>query len=144
MSVLGFPSNSTIFSELVAVARIQSIHTTQLLAIQTQLSVLVAAQTKQSDQLAAIMVQGKATMATIADIQADVTSQNTVIGSAVTLLQGLKAALDAAGTDPAALQAVKDSLDANTASLAAAVVANTPGAPPPAQAAQQAQAATQS
>jgi hypothetical protein len=54
-------------------------------------------------------------------------------------LQGLSAQLAAAGTDPAALDAIKASLDANTAALAAAVVANTPGAPAPAQAVRQAQ-----
>ena len=70
-------------------------------------------------------------MATLADIQADVTRQGTVITSVVTLLQGLNDQLKAAlaANDPAAIQAVIDSIDTNTKSLSDAVVANTPGAP---------------
>lgn len=52
--------------------------------------------------------------------------------AAIVLLQGLKAALDAAGTDPVALKALSDELGAKTDALAAAVVANTPAATPPA------------
>lgn len=53
--------------------------------------------------------------------------------SAITLLQGLKAQLDAAiaSGDPAAVQAVADNLGAETDKLAAAVAANTPSAPTP-------------
>jgi hypothetical protein len=110
----------------------------QLLAA---LNAIATVQARQTATLAAILTQGKTLMTSVADVQADVTAQTTVIGSAVTLLQGLSAQLAAAGTDPAALDAIKASLDANTAALAAAVVANTPGAPAPAQATQQAQAA---
>lgn len=59
----------------------------------------------------------------------------TVEASAVTLLQGLKAALDAALAlgDPAAIvtavQSVSDKLGADTQTLADAVTANTPAAP---------------
>jgi len=65
-------------------------------------------------------------MAMIDDVSADVEAQSTVIASVETLLTNLSAQLAAAGTDPAKLQAIKDSLDANTARLSAAVVANTP------------------
>lgn len=65
------------------------------------------------------------------DLQAAVTAENTVIDSAITLLTGLKAALDAAGTDPVALKALSDEIGAKTASLAGAVAANTPAAPGP-------------
>lgn len=61
-------------------------------------------------------------------LQADVTAQTTVIQSATTLLASLSQAIKDAGTDPAALSAITDSLDSNTASLAAAVAANTPAA----------------
>lgn len=81
-------------------------------------------------KLTQILSKETQTMALIDDLTADVTAQTTVVGSAVTLLQGLKAALDAAGTDPAKLQAIKDGLDANTKTLADAVAANTPAAPP--------------
>ncbi len=67
-------------------------------------------------------------MAAIDDLQAKVTAQTTVIGSAVTLLQQLKALLDAAGTDPAKLAALSDLIGSNTDALAAAVQANTPAA----------------
>lgn len=80
-------------------------------------------------------------MTSVADVQASVTAEDTVITSAVTLLQGLSAALAAAGTDPAALAALKTDIDTNTAALAAAIVANTLGAPPPNVALQKAVAA---
>lgn len=56
----------------------------------------------------------------------EVSETNTVIDSAITLLQGLKAALDAAGTDPAKLAELSASLDAKQQELAAAIAANTP------------------
>lgn len=51
--------------------------------------------------------------------------------SAITLLQGLKAALDAAiaSGNPAALTALSAQIGAKTDALAAAIVANTPAAP---------------
>ena len=64
----------------------------------------------------------------LADLTAQVAQTNTVIGSAITLIQGIKAALDAAGTNPAALKALSDSLATSDAALAAAIVANTPAA----------------
>jgi hypothetical protein len=71
-------------------------------------------------------------MSAISDLQAKVELNGTVIGSAVVLLKGLKAALDAAiaAGDPAALQALSDQLGAETDSLAAAVVENTPAVTP--------------
>lgn len=62
----------------------------------------------------------------LAKLQADVTAETTVNQSAITLLQGLKAQLDAAGTDPTALAALSASLEANTQALSDAVTANTP------------------
>lgn len=61
-------------------------------------------------------------------LTANVTRINTVADSAITLLQNIKARLDAAGTDPAALQALSDSLGSESDKLAQAVVANTPAA----------------
>ncbi len=60
-----------------------------------------------------------------------VASNGAVIDSAIVLIQGIKAALDAAvaSGDPAALQALSDALAAKDAELAAAVEANTPAAP---------------
>lgn len=67
-------------------------------------------------------------MSLLSDVQADVAAEDTVIDSAITLLKGLKDALDAAGTDPVALAALKTDLEAKTSALAAAVAANTPAA----------------
>lgn len=69
-------------------------------------------------------------MATLADIQAAVTAEQTVEAGVVTLLQTLSADLKAAmaSNDPVALQAVVTQIDANTAALSAAVAANTPAA----------------
>lgn len=76
----------------------------------------------------------------IAALTTQVQNDTTVIGSAVTLIQGFKAQLDAAvaaalaaGATPtqlAALKALGDSITASDTDLAAAVAANTPGAPP--------------
>ena len=67
-------------------------------------------------------------MAAIDDLVADVTAENTVIDSAMALIQGLKASLDAAGVDPAKLAQLKTDIEAKSAALAAAVAANTPAA----------------
>ena len=70
-------------------------------------------------------------MALIDDLAADVAEETTVVASAVTLLGNLSALLAAAGTDPVKLSAIKNAVDANKGALAAAVAANTPGAPTP-------------
>lgn len=70
-------------------------------------------------------------MATIDDILADVQSERTVIDSAITLLNNLTSMIASAGTDPAKLQAVIDTVEANKKALADAVVANTPPPPTP-------------
>jgi hypothetical protein len=67
--------------------------------------------------------------ANLDDLTAKVAATKTVAQSAVVLLQGLKAKLDAAGTDPAALKALSDSLADTDQQLADAVTANTPAAP---------------
>jgi len=74
--------------------------------------------------------KGRRIMALIDDIESDVTVQTTVIDGVMTLLTNLKAQIDAAGTDPAKLQAIKDGLLANTKKLADAVAANTVAQPP--------------
>ena len=64
----------------------------------------------------------------LADLTTKVSDTKTVIDSAIVLIQGIKAALDAAGSNPVALKALSDSLAASDAALAAAIVANTPAA----------------
>lgn len=65
-------------------------------------------------------------MEELAVLTQEVAETKTVMGSAVTLLQGLKARLDAAGTDKVKLAELSTDLDTNTNALAAAVSANTP------------------
>lgn len=70
-------------------------------------------------------------MAALDDLKTRVEANTTASGSAVVLLQGLKAALDAAiaSGNPAEIQALADKLGVDTQALADAVVANTPAAP---------------
>jgi hypothetical protein len=62
-------------------------------------------------------------------LTSEVAETNTVIDSAILLIQGIKAQLDAAiaANDPALLTALSDSLDSQQQALAAAIAANTPG-----------------
>lgn len=71
-------------------------------------------------------------MATIDTLTAQVAQNTTVVGSALTLIQGFAAQLAAAGTDPAKLQALQDELASSDTALSAAVAANTPAASQPA------------
>ncbi len=62
------------------------------------------------------------------ELKAKVAANTTVIGSAITLIQGLKQKLDdaIASGDPAALEALSTELGTTDQALAAAVEANTP------------------
>lgn len=71
-------------------------------------------------------------MAAIDDLQVDVTAEDTVIDSAIVLINGIAAAIAAAGVDPAKLAALRSDIQGKSAALAAAVAANTPAATPPA------------
>ena len=63
------------------------------------------------------------------DLTAAVTAENTVIDSAITLLNNLSAAILAANAiSPAAVEAVATEVAAKSAALSAAVTANTPAA----------------
>lgn len=65
-------------------------------------------------------------MASLDDLAADVQAENTVIDSAVALINGFAAQLAAAGTDPVKLDALRSDIQTRTQALAAAVAANTP------------------
>ncbi len=86
---------------------------------------------KTNETLTALTAQMEKLMSLIDDLTADVADERTVIDSAVTLLGNLSDQLAAAGNDPVKLAALKDAIDANKATLAAAVVKNTPAAPAP-------------
>jgi hypothetical protein len=61
-------------------------------------------------------------------LEAEIARDQAVNTSAILLLSSLAAQLEASKNDPAAIQALADSLKANQDALAAAVVANTPAA----------------
>jgi hypothetical protein len=72
-------------------------------------------------------------MATMAELETQVKANTDAEDSAVLLIQGIAKQLTdalAAGADPARLQALVDQLKSHADPLAAAVVANTPVAPP--------------
>lgn len=81
--------------------------------------------------LSQLQQQLGAIMATLADLQAAVAAEDTVIDSAITLLQGLAAQIAALTPNQAAIDALAADVSAKTQSLAAAVTANTPAAPAP-------------
>lgn len=62
----------------------------------------------------------------------EVSETATVIDSAIVLIKGIKAKLDAAiaSGDPAALTALSNSLDSKQTELATAISENTPAEPP--------------
>jgi hypothetical protein len=70
-------------------------------------------------------------MADLTALTTQVSQNTTVIGSAMTLIQGFASQLAAAGTDPAALNALQQQLATSDTALAAAVLANTPTAAAP-------------
>lgn len=76
--------------------------------------------------------QGMREMATLADIQTKVANETTVENSAILLMQELSAELKAAlaNNDQAMIDSIATQLDTNAATLAAAITANTPAAPP--------------
>jgi hypothetical protein len=75
-------------------------------------------------QLAVILSTLEALMANLDALTAQVTETDGVIASAVTLIEGISAALKAAGTDPAKLAELQSQLKTNSDALAAAVAAN--------------------
>jgi hypothetical protein len=90
-------------------------------------------QSKLMSTLAQLSKQETLIMATLDDITAAVAAETTVEAGVITLLGQLSAELQAAiaSNSPAALQAVVDSINANSAALSAAVTANTPVVTPP-------------
>jgi hypothetical protein len=80
--------------------------------------------------LETLVSQGEASKVTLQELQTQVAANTSVEQSAITLIQNIAAMLAAAKTDPAAIQALADQLKNSADALSAAVVANTPAAPP--------------
>ena len=78
--------------------------------------------------LDALKTQGEKMSQQIQDLQAAVAAEDTVIASAITLLNGLSAQIIALKDDPAALAALAADVNTQAQALAAAVAANTPAA----------------
>ena len=73
-----------------------------------------------------IISNQEAIMAAIDDLATAVAAEDTVIASAVVLLQGIPGLISAAGVDPAKLAALQTDIQNQTANLAAAVLVGTP------------------
>lgn len=69
---------------------------------------------------------------TLDDVIQDITDEETVEASVITLLDSLDSQLQGAGSDPAKITQVRSMIARDKAALVAAVVANTPAATPPA------------
>lgn len=63
-------------------------------------------------------------------LEAEVARNTEVVASAITLIQGLAAAVEATSGDPARVLILAENLRGQCDALAAAVAANTPAAPP--------------
>jgi hypothetical protein len=100
-----------------------------LTVLNTKLDVILTQLGTDNRLLQAVKTEEDKIMATIDEVQADVTAEDTVVDSAITLIQGIAAALKAAGTDPTKLAALHNDITTKSAALAAAVAANTPAAP---------------
>jgi hypothetical protein len=96
-----------------------------------KLDALLAGQALIRKELAAMSAS---TTNSLANLQAAVAAQTTVTQSVLTLLSTMAAEIAAASPtgDNPAIDAVVTTMNANAASLAAAVTANTPAAPAPA------------
>ena len=83
-----------------------------------------------SDRLEALRIEADKMAGELDALKTAVAQNTTVIGSAITLIQGLKQKLDdaIASGDPAALTALSSELGAQDQELSDAVTANTPAA----------------
>jgi len=84
-----------------------------------------------ADQIGLIESNLENIMSAIDDLQAAVAAEDTVIDSAITLINGIPALIAAAGVDPAKLATLQADISAKSKALADAVAANTPAAPAP-------------
>ena len=79
-----------------------------------------------ADTVATLASQGAIMAGELARLQTEVTEMSGAVDSAITLINGLAQQIRDLATDPAALNALADSLDSKANELAAAVVANSP------------------
>lgn len=84
-----------------------------------------------TDLVRGLTIQGEETMADLSALAEAVADNTDVTSSATSLIQQLADAIEAAGTDQAALDALVEQLRNDDVGLADAVAANTPAAPEP-------------
>ena len=94
-----------------------------------KLDAILIMQARVESLIAVLTLKQEQTMADLTVLTAEVARNTTVDESAITLLNGLAAQIEANKTDPVALQALADTMKGSSDALAAAVVANTPSAP---------------
>ena len=80
-------------------------------------------------KIATLTLKQEQVMTDLTALTAEVERNTTVDESAIALLTGLAAQIEALKTDPVALQALADTMKGSSDALAAAVLANTPAAP---------------
>lgn len=110
--------NSTIEHRLNEVLR------TQFIILET-LQLMVRRQSRADKVLVNVAKMERYEMSQLDDLLALVGEQGTVVASAITLLDELKAKIDAAGTDPAKLAEISTLLSTQKDALAAAIVKDT-------------------
>lgn len=79
-----------------------------------------------SAKLDKILANQEKIMSAVTDLQASEAALKAIADKAITLLADLKSRLDAAGTDPAALAALKADMDAEVTALQAEITKDTP------------------
>jgi chromosome segregation ATPase len=87
--------------------------------------------TRIESSLAVLTMKQEQVMADLTALTAEVERNTAVDQSAIALLNGLAAQIEALKTDPVALQNLADTMRGSSDELAAAVAANTPAAPAP-------------
>lgn len=90
---------------------------------------VIAAINRLASRIVGLGIGVEAMALDLSAVEREVSENTDAVDSASTLMGALAQELRDAAGDPAAVQALADRLDANTAKLAAAVVANTPSAP---------------
>ena len=98
-------------------------------ALHDKLDAILILQARLESKIAALTLKQEQMMTDLSVLTAEVERNTSVDESAIALLTGLAAQIEALKTDPVALQALADTMRGSSDELAAAVAANTPAAP---------------
>ena len=94
-----------------------------------KLDAILILQARLESKIAALTLKQEQVMTDLTALTAEVARNTEVDSSAIALLTGLAAQIEALKTDPVALQALADTMRGSSDALAAAVLTNTPAAP---------------